>query len=990
MKKILLILFAVSFGCYGSLMAQERIVSGTVVDDVSDAPLPGVNVVLKGTSTGTVTDINGNYRVTVPGDDAVLLFTYVGYETKEVPVGARSIIDVSMGQDVTQLAEIVVVGYGTQEKKEITSAVASVTPEEFNNGNVTSATGLLQGKVAGLSIVRPGGDPNQGFNIRLRGLTTFGANSQPLIVIDGVVGASLESVDPNDVASFDVLKDGSGAAIYGARGSSGVILITTKSGRGADGEAIVSVNTFVTVDEVANTIDVLSPEKFVEVGGQDFGSQTDWFDELTGTGVSYTTNVSIGGSLGTNTSYRGAVNYRDNQGIVEGVKFDRLNTRLNITHNALDDRLRLTANLAHNNRDQESINMAAFKYAVVYNPTAPIFDDENTIEDGGYFQRDLFDFYNPVALRDQQLYLNERRNTLLNLKAEYEIIDNLTLGLNYGLDRETGMSGAYATKSDYVSGRGANGWANRTTYDRLTTLFEGTVNYNTRIGDDLEVNALLGGSRQEFDNEGFGVQVRQFLFDQTTFNNLGFGSLRQGNDTWVSSDKSIAQLNSYFSRVNLNFDNRYFLSASVRREAYSGFGENEKAGYFPAISAGTMLSDIFDLGPVNMLKLRVSYGVTGNLPPNPTLALPLSTPGNRIDLDGDPQTTDDIFVAPVQSRDPNPSLKWETKKEFDIGFDFEMLNNRLSGTFDYYQRNIEDLLFGIQTPRGAPNPFDEAAPANVVGFAWANIADLSAAGVEFALAYNNISLGPVLWTPSVNFTYYDKTVIDNFSVGDLGLAEIRLATPGSPGQNQNEIIRNKVGETIGNMYGPEFLGIDENGEYVLSSENPEDWGVIGNGLPDGEFGFSNTFVYGNFDLNFFLRGVFGHDLYNSYRGFYEPLDATSSTWNSVITDKTDPRITATPTFSSLYVEDASFIRLDNAQLGYNLQLDGEYLQKVRIYLAGQNLFTITDYTGIDPEVRYTDAENSDSFTSGLAPGIERRNTYFTTRSFTLGVNFNLK
>ncbi len=786
---------------------------------------------------------------------------------------------------------------------------------------------------------------------------------------------------------MDVLKDGSAAAIYGARGSSGVILITTKSGAKTSGSS-VNYNGFVTIDQVANRIDVLSPSEFVERGGTDFGSETDWFEELTQTGISHTHNLSLSGSNGANTSYRASINYRNNEGITKGIDFERINARLNISQAALDGRLRLNVIGAVNSREQESINLSAFRYATIYNPTAPVRDDLESDLDGGFFQRDLFDFFNPVALSQQQTFVNERKNVLANIKAEFDVIDDLTLKVNYSQDLQTGISGSYLSQLDRVQGFGGGGIASRNTFDNQTEVFEATANYNTKLGDKLDLTALVGVATQVRKNESFGVTVRNFTLDDQGFDNLAFGGIRIGNNTGVGSNRIKDELNSVFARVNFNYDNTYFLSAAVRRESYSGFGANNKAGNFPAVSAGVQLTELFDLGPVNSLKLRASYGVTGNLPPSPELALAIFGPGGFVDLDRDPLTPGDVFVEPRQLQNPNPTLKWETKAEFNVGFDY-VVNNKISGSVEYYRRDISDLLFNVPVPIGAPNPFLPGT-VNTVGNTWANIAELTAGGFEFVGTYADIKLGSVSWSPTVNFTIYDRAVIENFSVEGLGFEELRLATIGSPGQNDNTIIRNVVGQTLGDIYGPEFLGVDEQGGYVLSSEDQADWGVIGNGLPEGEFGFANNFTLGNFDLNIFLRGVWGHDIYNSYRGFYETNDPASATWNSVVTDKADVRITDSPTFSSLYLEDASFIRLDNMQLGYNLDVESKVFSKMRFYVAGQNLFTITNYTGIDPEVRYTDTEDTNGFTASLAPGIERRNTYFTTRSYTVGVNLSFK
>jgi iron complex outermembrane receptor protein len=383
--------------------------------------------------------------------------------------------------------------------------------------------------------------------------------------------------------------------------------------------------------------------------------------------------------------------------------------------------------------------------------------------------------------------------------------------------------------------------------------------------------------------------------------------------------------------------------------------------------------------------------VTGNLPPNPTLAIGAFGNGNRVDLDNDPLTTDDLYVGIIQNSNPNRDLKWETKQELNFGIDFGIWNNKVTGSVDYYTRNISDLLFNTPVRAGTPNIFDPGR-FNTVASTWVNLADLRAAGFEFAASVNAIKLGAVTWSPSANFTIYQKTTIERFTAGGLGSSELRFGNPGTPGQNNNPIIYNRVGQTLGDIYAPILLGYTDGGEYILSTENPDEWEKVGNGLPKGEFGIANTFIYNQWSLNFFFRGVWGHDLYNSYRGFYENGDASGNTWNSVVTDKTptNPLVTSEPTYNSSYVENASFIRLDNLELGYNFKTNSKNLGSLRAYFAAQNLFTITGYTGVDPEARVNDSENNNGFTSALSPGIERRSTYFQTRSFTMGVTLNFK
>ncbi|MEJ2005668.1 MAG: TonB-dependent receptor, partial [Cyclobacteriaceae bacterium] len=609
----------------------------------------------------------------------------------------------------------------------------------------------------------------------------------------------------------------------GASGSAGVILVTTKSGKGAGETSFVDFNGFVTIDNVANTIPVLSASEYLEEGGTDFGSETDWVDELTRTGVSYTGNLAFGGSSASNTSYRASINYRNNEGVAVNTGFERINTRLQLSQNALDGRLRFQVNASYNERADDNINNEAFRYAIIYNPTAPIYEDEESNpgrvqEYGPYFQRDLFDFYNPVALVNQQDFYSERTNLLLNGRVEYDLLPNLTLAVNYGQDRLRGFNSGFWSKQDFASGYGSGGRARKDQYNSFNEILTGTAQFNTELINDLDFTVLLGAETQVRQADGFGVMARNFLFDYQGAENLAFASIRDGANTDLYSYKNKNTLNSAFARVNFNYDNTFFLSASLRAESWSGFGANEKTGYFPAVSIGSELTNLFDMGPVSTMKLRASYGVTGQLPPGSSFALPVWAPGGRVDVDEDPETTNDLFVVPNQSQDPNPTLKWEVKREINVGVDFGFFDDRWTGSIDWYTRNIEDLLYGLSISRGATNPFD-GRTANA-GFVWANIGELSAGGLEFATTYNNIRLGPVSWTPSFNMTwYYQKTKIEPLQLTeDIGIPQIQLGNLGSPGQNETRPLRAVPGELVGDIYGPRYLGVDEQGQYVLSAD----------------------------------------------------------------------------------------------------------------------------------------------------------------------------
>lgn len=987
----------------GAAFAQGREVTGTVLDATLKDPLPGVTVLIKGTTRGTTTDLDGKFAITVQPGDQSLVFSFVGFTAQEVAIGNQSVINIQLAEDIQSLQEAVVIGYGTQDKKEITSAVTNVGAEQFNRGNFPNPAQLLQGKVAGLSVTRPGGNPNAEPTVRLRGISSFGATQSPLYVIDGVIGASIEAVDPIDIESVDVLKDASAAAIYGTRGAAGVILITTKKGSSKKGYSNVTINSFGSAETASNLIPVLSPEEFVARGGFDWGSRTDWRDEILQTAYNGTVNASVSGGFD-NTNYLASVNYRNNDGIVKGTNRESLNTRFNFNHGALNNRLRMNISLAYTNTNTTDVNGEAVRYATIYNPTAPIFESgfnpQESSQDrearlalanrrfGGYFQRDLFDYFNPVALINQQQFTNEIKSAIYSYRLEFDLTDKITIASQFSEDRFSRLSGDWFSWQDFQTGFGRSGQAGQRQFNRTTSIWTGTIRYENEIFDRMNFTFLAGGETQIFKERGFNASATRFLFDQS-YNNLGGGYVRFGNGADIGSFATNATLNSVFGRANFNYNNTYFFSASVRAETYSGFGKDNQTGVFPAFSLGADLTQIFDMGIFSNFKPRASYGIVGQLPRSPTLAIGLFQNGNRIALDPD-NPFNNGFVAPRQVGNPNPQLKWETTTEVNLGIDYGIWNGKVTGALDVYSRKISDLLFETQVPAGAPNEF---APGNfyTANTIWANIGDLSQAGIEFLVNVNNVKLGPVNWTPSFNFTMYRRTTIDRIGVGSINLPEIRRATPGAPGQNNNEIVWNRVGQEVGRFYGPRFLGLTERGEYILSTERPEEFEDLGSGLPSGDFGFSNTFTYGKWDMNFLLRGSWGHLIYNSFRGFYENADGASNTWNSVITKNTpiSPLVISTPTFSDLYLERGDFARLDNLQIGYNVVSRSSSISNFRIYGGVQNLFTITQFSGVDPEVRWTD--NQDPFNPDpLAPGIERRNTYFVPRIWTAGLTITFK
>ncbi|MEP4533167.1 MAG: SusC/RagA family TonB-linked outer membrane protein [Cyclobacteriaceae bacterium] len=964
-----------------TLWAQERTITGTVTDAGTGETVPGASVLVKGTSSGTITDFDGKYSLSV-SDNTVLQFSFVGYTAQEVEVGNRSVINVSMELNVEELSEVVVVGYGTQDKKEITSSVVTLDEAQFNKGNVNDPSQLLQGKVPGLSIYNKGGDPNATSTIRLRGISTVGANTEPLVVIDGVIGASLNNVDPNDIETINVLKDGSAAAIYGSRGSSGVILVTTKSGKRGSG-VNASYNTYMAVAKIANQQPVMNKSEYINAGGNDLGSETDWIDEVTRNGISAVHNVAISGAA-ENTTFRLSTNFRNVDGILRKSGFDQINARANINHYALNDKLNVNFNMSLTERQSNYSFNEALRYAVLYNPTAPITND-----DGSYFQAILFDNFNPVAIVDQNQNLGKKKDLNFNTQVSYNILDELSVTANFAKQYGDDIRGEYYPRTSFFRGLNRGGLARRSVSDKEFTLFESFATYTNSFGK-IDLTASAGYSFQEETDEYFVLQLGDFPADQLGFNALEDSrNILSGGASLIeilSNSSPDSRIIAFFGRVNLTFDDGIFFNASLRREGSTKLGDNNKWGLFPAVGLGADISKYVDLGLMNSLKVRAGFGVTGSLPSNSGLAQELF---------------DYTFNAGefVQLRAANPDLQWEEKAELNIGVDFGMMNNKLTGSVDVYTRDVSDFILERDV-----DPAIYRAPTR-----FENVGKLNTKGFEIALNYAAVENSDFTWNTGIVTSSY-KTTLEEF-VND----ESMRGNLGAPGQNSTNMVRVKVGEEIGQIWGPVFTGnIDDSGAPIMKDVNGDgtvnaaqgsaladdgDFAELGNGIPDLELGWTNQLTFKNWDLNAFFRGAFGHSLVNTYRAFYEPIDPGAiNSYNRIKSDKQIPELTSAQ-FSSLYVEKANFIRLDNITLGYNFNLkDGSAFKSIRAYGSIQNAFTITDYAGIDPEPvladkgtvdnggRFEDEFGLERTPDVLVTGIDRRNNYFTARTFTVGIN----
>lgn len=966
-----------------SLFAQKT-VTGRVSDSKDGSPLPAVSVTVKGTGTGTQTKADGTFSISVASGANALIFSSVGYDSQEINIAGKTTISIALVAIGTSLNEVVVTGYGTQKRREVTSAITTVNAEEFNKGNISDVAQLLQGKVAGLSISRAGGDPNKGFDIRLRGVSTIGSNAQPLIVIDGQVGADLNTIDPNDIKSVDVLKDGSSAAIYGTRGSAGVIIITTKKGNRGTSE--INYNGSVTAETGQRFTQHMTSAEFRKLItgtgiGTDYGANTDWNDEITRTGISHTHNLSFSGG-NEHTTYQASVNFRNVQGIAITTGFNQLNGRINLTHKALNDKLVFNIEFSSTRKSSDLGFAKAFQYATVYNPTSPILaqNPSQDLAGGGYFEVSNTEYSNPVAMLKQNSNHSDLKRSNFTGSVEYEIIKGLKFLTRYALQYSSNYLTAYTPSDAFidrgfyngVTGVGRHGYSYKQDDEARNRLYENTLTYQKKIWD-LDMNAVVGYSFQDFLYQGLNIGAGNFITDLSS---QDYSTAQDFSNALASvgSYKNGSKLVAFFGRLNLNYKNLAYLSASLRREGSSQFGTNNQWGYFPAVSGGVDLNKFIDIPGVSSLKLRGSYGVTGQLPPYSYLSLLTFAGSGNYLINGS-------FIQTYgPNQNANPDLKWEKKKEQDIGLDFVAFNNRLNGTIDYYNRQTSDLIFNVTVP----------APPALFNREWRNVGDLTGKGFEIALNYDVLKNKKLTWNTGINYSH-NHVVLKRLdpSAGSY-IGETNL---GSPGQEATQITRTFEGAEIGSFYNAVYMGLDANGKFlfddgtgkaVLSGATTYKT-VIGHGLPKFEMGWTNSFTYKNFDLNFFLRGSFGHDLINTERAFYEN-PAVSSSYNVVNTKYFNPSLNDAQLFSSFYVEKGDFVKLDNATLGYNFDLSKNSksgIRSIRAFLTGYNLFLITGYTGADPEVRYTDNGNI------LAPGIDRRETWVLTRSFTFGVNIGL-
>ena len=967
-------------GCYSIVMllltlsafTQTRTITGKVTGTQDQQPLAGVTVSIKGSTVSAQTEVNGTYSIQLTPNARVLIFSFVGRESREVPIGNSNIIDADLELSGQSLEDVVVVGYGTQKRKEVTAAVASVKAEDFNQGGTRSPLDLIQGKVAGLSITRVrGNNPNEAAAIQLRGLTSLTGSLTPLIVIDGIPGGNLDLLQQDDIESFDVLKDGSAAAIYGTRANGGVILITTKKGK--SGEPSFNYNTYVQREYVAKRPDVLSADEFIKLtGAADLGGRDDVYDMLLDeNNLSQYHNFSASGGTG-KSNYRASLYYNDAKGIALRNNRKQYGGRLNINQRGLHDKLFLQINLVQNfsKADRLGGNTGDFEQSVQRDPTAPVYRP-----DGTFWETENFNNYNPIARLSKEL--NERDQTTFSGDARLtlEVIDGLKISAFGALQRNTWNDREYRMKDSRSSMRDYNngGYGAKSNFLEFDRIFESTIDYSLKINQVHSIGAVAGYSYQYHGDERYNVNNNGFLTDAFLDWNLGNGSAIRNvalKAPGIGSSKEDNTLIAFFGRINYAYKGKYLAQAVLRREGSSRFGANHKWGNFPAASIGWFVTEedfMKDVKFISSLKLRGGYGVTGNQGiPNYQSLVTLGTGGFYLQ--------DGLWLQTLgPARNPNPDLRWEKKKELNIGLDFGLFQNKITGSLDVYNRKTEDLLYN----------YNAQQPPFTLSTLYTNVGSISNKGIELQLSATPVKSKNFSW--SLDFTgSYQTNELTSLSNELYKIDRLEFGGLPSPG-NLGNAIRNLEGGPVGDFYGKRFAGFSETGEWLFYKADGstgktnqmanEDLTVIGNGVPKYYASLSNTLRYKGFDLTLFFRGKFKFDILNTQDMYFANINWKPNNMLSSVLDK-HSQVKQSPQYSDYYLESGTFVKLDNITLGYNFNLNSSYIKRLRIYATGRNIATFTSYGGLDPELQDT----------GFTTNIDDRGFYPRTLSLAFGLN----
>lgn len=954
----------------------------------SGEPLIGVNVVEKGTTNGTVTDLDGNYTLRV-AKGKTLVFSYIGFLSQEVVVNGAK-VNVTLKEDTETLDEVVVIGYGSMARKDVTSSITTVKADQLNVGVFSDAASMLQGKVAGLTITTTG-DPNGSPSITLRGSSSLrtGQAMQPYYVIDGIPGVDISIVAPDDIESIDVLRDATATAIYGSKAANGVIIINTKKGKHGAERTNVSYSGYVAFDNILNTLDMASADDlraYTEATGatlaNDMGANTNWQDEVLRTAISTNHNLSINGGAG-KTTYMASINYQDREGVITGSSMDRLNVRSLVTTKVLKDRLELSAgvNARYGKAIGVPMNNEGASVLDAMNYFSPMLPVRN--EDGSWTTGSGSKNYNPLSLIYENTSETMYKNTQLLGKASLEIIEGLKWNVNYSFTNNQSTYSAYDSHNTQLEGISAyNGRATRNTYFGHEHIFETFGNYDTTINDIHKLSVMAGYSWEEkMSNDGFGLTVHDFYDDVLKWNQLTYASTIDGIPAVQSGTKETIRNISFYGRASYSFNSKYMIQATVRRDGSSVFGKNNQWGTFPSVSVAWNITEENFMKNQNLfdnLKFRLGYGVSGNaLGFGAYTAIATYGASGFFDYNGKQWRT---LAA---TKNANPDLKWETTGMFNVGLDYGLLNGRLSGTIEFYNKKTKDLIWNYPVSTNL-YPFGDIA---------ANVGEITNQGIEISINAVPVQTKNFTWNTTVTLSHNKNTVNrlsnDKFEVGVFTQGDPMVAGVSSEGYTQRII----EGEPLGTFFTYEFAGFNDAGKatYYVRDENTgertgetteqpgyKDRTITGCAQPKLNFGWNNTFNYKNWNATVFFTGVFGNDIYNGTRANYMSPEMLAGGKN-VLKEFLDNPTTSASLPSDRFIENGSYLRLSTLSLGYTFKNFNGWLQNLQLYVTCNNLFTITGYKGLDPEVNM----------GGIDPGIDYRwSVYPHTRTTMVGVKIN--
>jgi len=966
----LLMMLAVVF--FALDVSAQTTINGQVKDDMGEAII-GASIVVKGTSNGTVTDFDGNFALKCQSG-AKLVITYIGYTPQEV--AAKDGMLVTMKEDVAQLNEVVVVGYGSMAKKEISSSVVQISKDQFNQGAASDAMALVAGKVAGLNVASSAdANPNAMTDIQVRGAGSLSASNGPLVVIDGIAGGDLRNIATQDVESITVLKDAGSAAIYGTRGANGVILVTTKKGSGTAGVTNVTYDSYIALNIQKQKPDILSTDEFRRSRrGQDYGADTNWWDEITRP-VSYSLNQYLSIDSSTKNGFFGlSLNYKKGNGLDIVSGREEYGARFVGEQRVLNGFLQFNSSLSARKVHEEWGNDGLFDTALTMNPTIPVKNP-----DGSYYQPNSpTDIHNPVNDLKENVSEGDRIYLLGNADVKLNILQmeqhNLNTSLSYALQYNDLKENFYTPTSSSESFW--NGYAGRAriNYQKWwTNRLEWLVNYTMTL-DKHQLKAVLGYSWERSKWEQSGNENMGFVYDALSYHGIANGTyLKDGKaNLWAGSSEST--LIGFFGRLNYNFNDMIYASASFRREGSTKFGSNTKWGNFPSASLAWEVTNTPILkeavSPIfQSLKPRISYGVTGRSDFNAYQSIATYSGYSAYLIDGQ------WINGYAPSLNANPDLAWEKSKAFNIGLDFVTLNNRLRGSVEYFDRRSEDLLYNYTAPQ----------PPFIYNTILVNVGTTKNTGLEVSLEYDVLSKSALKWTTGINWSTGD-TKLTKLSSDAYQMAYLDLYR--KPGVGTNEyFFRVEEGGKIGQFYGYEHAGIDENGLLLVydndgnakpaAQADPSWKRNIGNGAPKHFLSWSNSFRYKNWDLSTLFRGAFGHKIFNMRKyGMGLIGCGTDNVLRTAYTDDSDV-LSSGGIISSYFLENGNYFKLDNVTLGYNFTPKSRQLvESLRVYVTAKNLFTLTAYKGNDPSIVTS---------TGITPGVDSNSAYPQATQLSLGV-----